>query len=132
MENLTAQQIFDRVATHLLTQGRRSLRYKPGSSLPDGCAYRGADGLKCAIGCLIPDEVYDPRMEGRKVHDLVYRWSRMRFPPPILSHMRSNIALLGELQRTHDISQPGEWPRLLRDIASRFGLSPSAIGKDPL
>ena len=37
---------------------------------PDGkpiyqCAYRGYDGTKCAVGCLIPDDVYSPFMENK-------------------------------------------------------------------
>lgn len=33
---------------------------------PDGqsCAYRTLDGCKCIIGSLIPDDDYDPNMEG--------------------------------------------------------------------
>jgi hypothetical protein len=27
------------------------------------CLYRGTDGLKCAIGHAIPDELYDPEMD---------------------------------------------------------------------
>jgi hypothetical protein len=32
-----------------------------------GCEYRDARGNQCAIGCLIPDELYDPLMEGSGV-----------------------------------------------------------------
>ena len=48
------QEVFDRVASHLLTQSARSL-------LPDGsgCAYRGANGRMCAVGCLIADYEYE-------------------------------------------------------------------------
>lgn len=28
------------------------------------CRYRGEDGMMCAVGCLIPDDKYDPEMEG--------------------------------------------------------------------
>ena len=53
----TAQEVFDQVATHLLTQNERSL---DGAS----CSYRNCDGLKCAAGCLISDDEYDNQMEG--------------------------------------------------------------------
>ena len=37
-------------------------------SLADGiCMYRGRGGKKCAIGRLIPDEMYDPIMEGESI-----------------------------------------------------------------
>lgn len=37
-----------------------------GRSLSDNghrCLYRSSDGLKCAVGFLVPDELYDPKME---------------------------------------------------------------------
>lgn len=36
-----------------------------------GCFYRDAAGNKCAFGCLIPDDVYDPEMEGQVAHILL-------------------------------------------------------------
>lgn len=50
------QEFFDKTATHLFTQGKQAT---------DGqtCLYRTPDGLKCAIGCHIPDDKYDPKME---------------------------------------------------------------------
>lgn len=45
------QDLFDRVVTAVIEQGRPSME--------DGaCAYRGDDGAKCAVGHLITDEVY--------------------------------------------------------------------------
>lgn len=32
-----------------------------------GCSYRGADGLKCAIGHVIADEDYNPEMEKKGI-----------------------------------------------------------------
>ena len=55
------QDIFDTVVRHLRAQKQRALE-KHGM---DMCAYRAPDGLKCAIGCLIPDELYDPLFEGK-------------------------------------------------------------------
>lgn len=31
------------------------------------CVYRGPTGNKCVIGCFIPDERYDPWMEGKDI-----------------------------------------------------------------
>jgi len=54
------QSVFDKVATHLLTQNCKSVE--------DGaCLYRAPNGMKCAIGALIPDELYDPVFEGQAV-----------------------------------------------------------------
>lgn len=60
----TLQSTFDTVVTHLRKQGRRSADMLSGSM----CKYREkADDktmLKCAAGCLIPDECYRPIFEG--------------------------------------------------------------------
>lgn len=50
---LTLQQLFDRVVTALMAQGRQSIDVVNG-----GCMYRDPDGNKCAVGHLITDEVY--------------------------------------------------------------------------
>ncbi len=53
----TKQQAVDKVAAHLRAQGKQAL----GTS--GRCAYRGVNGLSCAIGCLDIDEVYQPSWE---------------------------------------------------------------------
>lgn len=53
---MSSQQIFDIVATHLFTQGKRSMHIEVGR-ISGRCAYRGDNGLKCAIGVLLPDSV---------------------------------------------------------------------------
>ena len=59
------QQHFDTVLAHLRKQGKRSTYGNR------GCAYRGTDNTKCAIGALLPDELYDPKMENRPVDNLL-------------------------------------------------------------
>lgn len=56
---LTQQEIFNKAYRGLKSQNfqqsrPRTLQY---------CVYRSPDGLKCAIGHLIPDELYTPAME---------------------------------------------------------------------
>jgi hypothetical protein len=34
------------------------------------CVYRDSEGRACAVGCLIPDDVYDPGAEGPTVANL--------------------------------------------------------------
>jgi hypothetical protein len=57
---ITNQEIFNTVVTHFASMKHRSM-------LEDGetCAYRAPDGNKCAIGVLIPDDVYRPDIEGQ-------------------------------------------------------------------
>lgn len=57
---MDTQAVVDKVLKHLWDQGRVSA-----SSYAKGCAYRGNDGTKCAIGILIPEEVYLSEMEGK-------------------------------------------------------------------
>lgn len=54
---VTTAEIFNRVALHLLTQREQC---KEGSM----CRYRGPNGTKCAVGCLITDEHYVGGLEG--------------------------------------------------------------------
>jgi hypothetical protein len=56
---MTRQELFDKVAAALIAQGKPSL--DPGGM----CQYRGLEGLACAAGHLIPDEEYQPAMEGK-------------------------------------------------------------------
>jgi hypothetical protein len=44
---------------HLATQKARAWSEDNGT-----CGYRTETGLMCAVGCLIPDELYDPEIEG--------------------------------------------------------------------
>ena len=54
----TIIELFEKVSSHLLAQGRRSF------SEGRGCLYRNdTDGTKCAVGCLISDEYYSPNIE---------------------------------------------------------------------
>lgn len=102
---MDAQEIFDKVATHLFAQGEKAI------SGDGSCVYRGADGAMCAVGCLIPNEVYTPAMEGLKAHALLseegfipYNDSDLdrRLIIPELATLRSHKALLGDLQDVHD------------------------------
>jgi len=62
-KKMTRQEIFDKVAKHLLTQNAKA-RGDVETGGPSGCLYYDSEtGRKCAIGCLIPQDQYDPRME---------------------------------------------------------------------
>lgn len=60
MSKENEQKVFDRVLDHLRTQG------EPAMTVNCECRYRTqreGKTLSCAVGCLIPDEVYDPSIE---------------------------------------------------------------------
>ncbi len=114
---MTAQEIFDTVARHLLTQKAESfLEQKMGA-----CAYRGGKGRKCAIGCLIPDEAYDPKMEGLAVDILIKNY------PAAIPNARGNAQFLIDLQRIHDANLVDDWAHHLLRVACLYGLSGSVV-----
>lgn len=117
---LTEQQIFDKVATHLLTQGKRSATYCDDTYR---CLYRGPDGLKCAAGCLIPDELYDPTFEGKS-------WTALdRAGLTNLVESIGHRELVRELQRCHDWTEPYDWRERLGQIADEFKLNADVLNK---
>lgn len=62
MAKLTLQQVFSKAyQTFVLKEGR------PALTSTVGCSYRTKDGRKCIIGLAIPDELYDPVIEGRNL-----------------------------------------------------------------
>jgi hypothetical protein len=54
---MTNQEAFNKVVIGLRAQGRPSIN--PNSV----CMYRNSEGLKCAVGILIPDEEYRPEFD---------------------------------------------------------------------
>ena len=115
----TLQEVYDFVVMHLLTQGSQS---------HDGinCCYRDTEGRTCAVGCLIPGEIYCKELEGKDYQSISHflEWDE-RFD-----------GLLTALQTIHD--SPHAWrepaglthagARLLHTLARECGLSaPLAI-----
>ena len=115
------QKTFDTVATHLLKQGKRAMR------VSGTCLYRTPDGLKCAVGCLIPEEMYSPDMEENVVTSLLEKFPKLHDVPLINGFSK----LLRELQGLHDGWDVRDWPQGLREIAARFGLNTAAITSGP-
>lgn len=110
----TAQEIFDFVTSSLLKQGRQSI------NLDGTCMYRGEYGCKCAAGWLIPDSVYNWRMEGESV----WKDSFMN----LLDHdthslFSENHTLICELQCVHDGVSVEYWPVEFKRLAQRHKLT---------
>ncbi len=109
------QRIYDQVKEHLLKQGEWC-------QLEGACVYRGKDGLKCAIGCLITDEHYSPGLEGMGVER-----------PKVLEALAKSISVsvheldaifLERLQVIHDTAYIETWAEKLEDLAKRYRLNP--------
>lgn len=120
MTNISNQELFDKVATHLLTQNERS-----GGGEFLRCAYKGENGLSCAVGCLIDDQVYDPKIENMKADRSDVVKAVERSLNRVLN--TENMGLLLDLQGIHDRTLPEQWPTLLKCLAKNWELSPAVL-----
>lgn len=116
---MNTQQAFDIMVQHLRQQGR------PSRDDVAGCMYRGPDGTKCAVGALIPDELYRDNMEGRTIRPLLIQdcnaYSELcRLLDSI------DLQLLEEMQTIHDHHTPANWERSFKECAEEFGLDYTA------
>ena len=100
LEGMSYQDIYQKSRAHLLTQKKKSADFF--------CRYRTTDGLMCAVGCFIPDELYDPGIEGRTVSK---EWSLDTVSP---------WCLLRDLQCIHDANSPDTWPAELDELAAKW------------
>lgn len=114
---MTNQEIFDKVKKHLLKQGVKSV------DAEGFCNYRGLDSTKCAIGALIPDELYKSEMEGWDVYRLKDKFPEVAsFLGLTTDKDRDLFRLLADLQGVHDVYDPEAWEEELQDIATRHEL----------
>lgn len=106
------QEAFTIMVNHLRQQKARSVH--PSSERE--CAFRGRDGMKCAVGALIPDDAYDLDMEGRSLISLL-EWEGMAF-------LRSvNPNLLCYMMSLHDHRSIDSWEYHFSMVAKKFSLT---------
>ena len=125
------QEIFDTVAVHLLTQNAKSLagnKAIKNTSFEDNCLYRNDFGQKCAIGCLIPDELYDTGLEYHSAYELVQLATDLIddpeiFKPFIVWDTPEVRDLLCDLQGVHDVEKIEDWPTELARVAFEYKLN---------
>ena len=113
LHKATAQDVFDQVASHLLSQKIKS------RDEDLNCSYRGRSGTSCAAGCLISDSEYDADMEGAPWLTLVHI---NRVPD-------AHMSLIAELQWTHDNTPLGMWKLRLEQVAKNRGLATTVLDK---
>lgn len=128
IQTLTDQEIFDTVARHLLTQNQKSLRVDEDGKIYNICLYRGSNGLKCAAGCLIPDNLYNPEMDSTESDDT--SWSFIVRKWPALAAI-GNEKLIAELQDIHDLFPEDDWKDALCNLAENKGLSSTVMNEFP-
>jgi hypothetical protein len=114
----SAQELFETVVLHCRKQGEKA-HVKLGEG-DYSCRYRDPMGRKCAIGCLIPDDVYKPAMEGGDVGDII---AKDLLPLSLAAEFYKNLRLLSALQKVHDQSNTfADWERQWRMVAEDFKL----------
>lgn len=109
LPDCTAQQVFDYIANHLLSQGEKCQEI---DDIDDGplCVYKNSDNQRCAAGCLFGPGEYNPSFEGNN-------WVALRekgIVPAI------HFGLITALQRVHDTRQADEWYTELKQLAKDF------------
>jgi hypothetical protein len=108
---MNQQEIFDKVVTHLRKQGQ------PAKNEDGECQYRTEDGLMCAVGCLIPDNLYREQFEGYLIEDLFANNIAIQSFLGV-----ENENLLAELQIIHDDIAPKKWEDHFQIVASNYQL----------
>lgn len=110
------------MASHLLTQGKRSMAVTPNSTdqVVGGCAYRGDNGTRCVVGFCIKNEKYDPYYEGHGAQN-----------PEVLDMIDDAYCkdpeFVQRMQAVHDVSPIDGWPTDLKAVANYFNLDSSIV-----
>lgn len=126
------QKLYNETKQKLIEQGCRSIAKTEESDFSSGvvCMYRGQNDTKCALGHLIPDELYDPVIEGSspiiEAHSLsesTNPWLRIHEHLCVDGHQ--DLYFLRDLQRVHDnCSNWSEFMPRMQSFARQYKLSP--------
>ena len=112
---MNTKQLFKTVAEHLLNQQQQS----ENGGL---CMYRGPYGNKCAVGCLISDEVYTTKLEGLATGaERVVKAINTSLNDVLTE---SDIDLLVELQTIHDNDLVEDWEVRLDNLSNKMFEAP--------
>jgi hypothetical protein len=114
------QALFDFISNHLLRQGKKS------NDLTS-CLYRGPGGRKCAVGCVIPDELYSDAMERKSTGQLIVLSASNGYKLPWYIIRYRNF--LEEFQAIHDVARISQWKDHLIELGKRHKLDLSKVLK---
>ncbi len=109
---MTKQEVFTKVATHLLGMEKQS-------SDGQACYYRSPDGGRCAAGALIDDEDYGSHLEGRTADNELVRAALAS--SGVNMEDRETRWLVCSLQDIHDDDFNNRADRLI-ELAAEFSL----------
>ena len=111
LPNYTAQQVFDYVAKHLLTQGEKCEMFD--DDMNPVCVYKNEVNQRCAAGCLFGPGEYSRVLEGKSWECLV---EDRRVPS-------NHWSLITGLQRVHDTRSANNWYKGLQQLATECNLN---------
>ena len=94
----TMQKIYDHIWNHFIVEGN-PFGYDHQEYI---CKYRTTGGAKCAVGCLIPDDLYDEEIEGIGVADWFEIGHAWRIEKNFGSIEGTPILNLVAIQHAHD------------------------------
>lgn len=122
LDECTEKDVLDFVSLHLLTQGVHSYLDDGGTfdRCSNICAYRGSNGLKCAVGAIIPSEAYKYNMEESN-------YPQMLSANPTFK--TDHCDLLTELQQVHDNENTDYWDTRLKSIYERLDIPTNILDK---
>ena len=107
------QEAFTKIVQHLRKQGAKAV-----SEDNEHCLYRAPNGNKCAVGCLIDDELYEICLEGQALDN-----------PEVSDALEesgwANVddTFLSSMQIVHDNYEPEEWEEHFTSIAVQHKLT---------
>lgn len=116
LKDSNAQEVFEFVAHHLLTQKEQCM-------INGKCAYRGENGLKCAVGCIIADEEYD------EIFDKSYGSAIACLVRDEKIKVDKHLELLQKLQGIHDGYPVFLWKAKLKNLADNEGIVTEILNK---
>ena len=116
---MSVNKIFYKVQKHLLKQ------YEKSESKYAGCQYRSDNGLSCAVGCLMTDDIYDSSFEGNNMEDIwMAGWEALTPIVGVDYELRLlKLNLLYRLQLVHDNEPVEHWASNLAEIKHEFDIS---------
>jgi hypothetical protein len=107
------QQAFNKMVRHLRKQNKRSSNQDGGI-----CSYRTYDGLRCAVGSLIPNRLYDYGFEHQTIE------YAMKTHPPLGEYLAGvSLNLMQHMQAIHDDEPVGKWEQCFKEAAKKFNLT---------
>jgi len=114
------QAIFDRVVGHMLVQNEKSLAMIEDRLL---CRYRGPRNLRCGIGAIIPDNIFESTMEFSRIAVLLHTPdANTRLREHFEIENSEDIAFLTVLQSIHDSVAVENWMNQFEVFAKTYNL----------